>query len=638
VCIAHYDNLKNIRIKLKVTEKRVETKMLSGVCEKYLTDELSVFMQDVFDGIDDTLFHLADVAENSSAQKDYFDAMRLVRKQRQEILEDFSSAVILNFEGFWETGRLIDLDEKFLLGDRSTDPEEILAIHNMVAKADKHNKGILSSLSRRLAKLRSQSVVDNKNNPFSARAMCYAIFSVSHKLSISIESKLVVLKMFESYVMDRIETLYEAINTELLKMGDDPRAENFHPARSNKKQASQYVEAESEEDKAVIQSELQAVGLEALEKALTPNTPVAVNENLEMVSVVFDYILEDRHIPVPIKVLLRQLQGPYLKMCAQDQQLFSQKNHPARLLLNELASTGQRWNESEGRETGGVFHKIETVVKKIISHKIEVQMFSDLLEEFSGFIAKESDHAQIVQRRTEQVSIGKEQLQIAKLRTEHEINEVVFDKIIPQNIMQLVNMGWHDVLLYNYMKHGSGSSEWQSALDVLHDLIWSVQIKELHQDKQKLLHMIPVLLEKIRQGLENISCDKKRISLFLKELQTYQIQLLRGNTKIPVLGVEQVVAKGRVSKHESPVKMSEDDAELMKNVKVNTWLEYPENENSHVRAKVSWMSTVTGRVVLVNRKGGKVAEILQKDLALLLKTGKAQILDEKPLVDRAIDK
>ncbi len=51
---------------------------------------------------------------------------------------------------------------------------------------------------------------------------------------------------------------------------------------------------------------------------------------LDIVAMVFDYVLEDTRIPDAIKALIGRLQIPVLKVAMLDKTFFSQKSHPAR--------------------------------------------------------------------------------------------------------------------------------------------------------------------------------------------------------------------------------------------------------------------------------------------------------------------
>jgi hypothetical protein len=67
-------------------------------------------------------------------------------------------------------------------------------------------------------------------------------------------------------------------------------------------------------------------------------------DTIDLVSMLFEYILEDHNLPMEMQVLLARLQIPYLKAAILDRRLFAQPDHPARLLLDELAEAAKSWS------------------------------------------------------------------------------------------------------------------------------------------------------------------------------------------------------------------------------------------------------------------------------------------------------
>ena len=66
-----------------------------------------------------------------------------------------------------------------------------------------------------------------------------------------------------------------------------------------------------------------------------------VSENvINLVSLLFDFILDDDNLPSELAALITRLQIPIMRLAITDQNLFRNKNHPARLLLNDMASLG----------------------------------------------------------------------------------------------------------------------------------------------------------------------------------------------------------------------------------------------------------------------------------------------------------
>jgi hypothetical protein len=66
------------------------------------------------------------------------------------------------------------------------------------------------------------------------------------------------------------------------------------------------------------------------------------------------------------------------------------------------------------------------------------------------------------------------------------------------------------------------------------------------------------------------------------------------------------------------------------------WLEFTLADEPPARAKLSWISPMSGRYLFVNRRGLKVADYAPRELANLFADGKARVLAANALFDRAM--
>jgi hypothetical protein len=70
-------------------------------------------------------------------------------------------------------------------------------------------------------------------------------------------------------------------------------------------------------------------------------TAAAINQVdddvINLVSMMFEFILDDRNLAAPMKALIGRLQIPMVKVAIADKTFFSKGGHPARRLLNEMA-------------------------------------------------------------------------------------------------------------------------------------------------------------------------------------------------------------------------------------------------------------------------------------------------------------
>jgi hypothetical protein len=390
---------------------------------------------------------------------------------------------------------------------------------------------------------------------------------------------------------------------------------------------------------------------------LTRSLGDADNDTIDVISMLFEFILDDYSLPDAMKALISRLQIPMLKVAIIDKSFFSEKVHPARRLLNSLAQAAVGWNDTGDRVNDTLYTKIESTIKRILNEfHDDPELFAELDEEFSNWWEKEQRGAQIAEKRTNQITRGKEQLKSAKRIVSEELNQRLRkQKLVPQAVMSILEDGWKDALLLIYLREGDQSQDWTDSLEIVDRLLWSVQPKSEYGERQQLLRGIPELLRKVRERLNSISFDQHKMARLFKELQNCHIQVLRGGDG------SQMSASGTqpVSHHEIHFPDSQltadDNSQLMEmadeaisdndefsqmacDLEPGMWLEMADGANK-VRVKLSWKSKVTDTYIFVNRKGMKAMELTSAGVAKQLREGKAKTVEvsSTPIMDRALD-
>jgi hypothetical protein len=403
---------------------------------------------------------------------------------------------------------------------------------------------------------------------------------------------------------------------------------------------------------------------------------------IDMVALIFDFILEDRNLPDPVKGLIARLQIPVVKVAMIEKSFFGRKNHPVRLLLNALAQAGIGLEAAEGVTDTPIFKKIETIVNRILDEFDQnVDLFSELLDEFMVFMEKELQRSRIAEERTRQVTQSKEQLHLAKRKIAYEIATRLEGKTIPATVRSFLYNIWKDVLVLAYLRRDRQPDDWESAREVMDRLIQSVLPPPDAAARKAIIQAIPSLLKAIRAGLESISLDPQSVTTALKELEACHVQCLshpvaearehgsgvdaadrQDNRTVEIRDPELAQAILEIKANlpdienltvkdlrRAPEEISADgrdtgsriveDEHLLKarDLEVGAWIEVKDGKK-RIRGKLSWKSQVTSTYVFVNRKGAKVLEIALDDLAKGMSDSSIRVLEDAdtPLMDRAL--
>ncbi|WAF86947.1 DUF1631 domain-containing protein [Metapseudomonas otitidis] len=402
---------------------------------------------------------------------------------------------------------------------------------------------------------------------------------------------------------------------------------------------------------------------------------------INLVSMLFEFILDDRSLPDSLKALIGRLQIPMLKVAVLDKTFFSRGSHPARRLLNEIASAAMGWSEQDDLQRDVLYQRIEQVVLRLLNDFVDDPgIFSDLLSDFLAYTGDERRRSELLEQRTRDAEEGRAKAELARQQVEQALNERLLGRTLPEVVVRLLQEAWSKVMLLTCLKHGADSEEWRATLATMDDLIWSVEPHEAPEARMRLLELVPGLLKSLREGLTSAAFDPFSTSEFFSQLESLHVQAfqrfkrpepepvvadvaepdaplaadaalvvdlpeleLEAAAEAPAMVevVEEIIllAPGESRAPEPEASLPEGDEALdqVDNLRVGSWVEFQEDEDHKVRCKLAAIIKPTGKYIFVNRTGMKVLEKTRMGLAVEFRRGAIRLLDDALLFDRALE-
>ena len=284
-----------------------------------------------------------------------------------------------------------------------------------------------------------------------------------------------------------------------------------------------------DELKAILSDEIKTLKEDGKLGLLTPLD----NDVIDIVGLLFDFVLDDGDLPAVAKASLSRLQIPMLKVAISDKELFRKKQHPARRLLNLLAKSALGLDESLRPDSCPILQKIDYVVCRILDDfQDDVSLFDTLLEEFERFLSLLHEQEQREQLASQQRYETREQQKLSDAWVTEAIAVRLKDKEIPRAVYELITGPWKEVMVSTYLDEGDNSQAWKEQLRFIDMLIWSVEPKKIHIDKKKLAAIIQQLLGTLHDGLETIATAPEEIERITASLEACHMACLRGEALV----------------------------------------------------------------------------------------------------------
>lgn len=393
---------------------------------------------------------------------------------------------------------------------------------------------------------------------------------------------------------------------------------------------------------------------QVVEQLLAHNAPKdgktpALNEMdedlINLVSMLFEFILDDYNLSAPIQVLISRLQIPVLKVVIKDKSFFSRATHPARRLLNSLARAGIGWSDSDEKTRDKLYDQIHTIVQRILNEfDGDVTLFETLGEEFEQYLARENRKASLVEQRTRESERGRIKSQKAQEMVDQVLKQKVGRYRLPESIRNILVNGWSRVMFLAYLRDDV-EHRWLESVRLVDDLIWCLHPHEEDDERDQWVRVVPGLIKSLRAGLEEVSYNSSKLDEMMADLKHELTQAFRANALVEAREDESETEESA----DNPPKTAVEREQLLEEaviaefvtqidaIEIGNWVEFNLVNGASFRCKLSAIIDEADCFVFVNRMGLKVIEKSRTELAHEMRRGRLTVLEQGALIDRALD-
>ena len=460
--------------------------------------------------------------------------------------------------------------------------EEKLALETMISKAKSRTEMQVHNITRHLNSIMGDDWSRQHDNPFDPEHLVLAWLRSMHVMQLQSKGNLAMFSLFDSEVLKVLPKLYDKVGDFLEDLpkqksgGSQPRqkrqeVDDFADYEAafgdgvdsstvaDPADAGREVDYDSEPPPERLTKELVELldklqanrdlddsqfydgsyeldfrGLldsynAAPEGEVNPWTIGQINDDVvDMTGLLFSYIMEDANLPDDIRYHIARLQIPYLKIGLLDKSMFASREHPARLLLNNLSQAIANWDPTHPGGLDLLLQETINVINYVIEHfEHDITILSELNDNFSAFLAGDQHLTAEMLERKQKTESKTEQTDNARVIIEGQLQDICTGKRIPPIINRILEEHWAKVLFLEYMKNKDESPKYHEYIETAVMLVDSVQPKRDEDSRKQMSKSLPSLVKRIKQGLESISLTTFDSTEVLKELQECHMLVLK---------------------------------------------------------------------------------------------------------------
>lgn len=404
---------------------------------------------------------------------------------------------------------------------------------------------------------------------------------------------------------------------------------------------------------------------------------------IDIVATLFDFIFDDALVPDSVKALVGRMQIPLLKVAMLDKSFFSNKEHPARALLNEIS----RASISAGKDLSQgdpIFEKIKAVVNRVLAESEKEQgIFAELLPEIKALVRDQDARGDRLAEKSKRFAEQQEQSEIAESAAGEAFIRILEGGLgddVPSHIADFLTRKYTLVMKRALLGGGTGGVAWALATQTLSDLLWTMTPKATPEERQRMVGLLPDLLRRLNAFFDKVGVTPEEKAPFIDALAQQHSKVIKGVRKVaekrakapqgeespaavqdlsplalstsgvvasqnmaPTVVVTRIVQEDGVEVETMSVSGRAAGSRPTRNLSVSAikrgdWVEFMAENGDSLRARLAWTSPQRGVLLFTNPQSSKAVSISPEAMAIQLKRGQAKILGDNPMIERAMTK
>ena len=400
---------------------------------------------------------------------------------------------------------------------------------------------------------------------------------------------------------------------------------------------------------ATMQNVLRSLQQSPVMQAASPLDAVLV----DAVAMLFDVVFDENSIPDHLKAQIGRLQIPVLKAAMLDRNFFLQPHHPVRRMLDAIAKLSVHLPDNEAGHAR--LEAISQVITRVLdAFEKDIAVFGDAAKELEAMGAEleETLEETIDVSLQEDIAHIKqaERAELAPVIVHDFINRALKEQPVDEIVREFLRRDWAQLLTMDFVNEGEQGAHFNSHVETMRELVWSVQPKSDMDARLMLVRILPGLLKRLREGVAEIDLPQKLTDRFFATLVILHANAVRPNAQpvpLPEITPEEIgeyttplAAEVAPVAEVEPAAPEVEDEFTMRARELNKgdWVEFHYDDGTFRWARLGWASSIKSTYLFSDQDGMNSFSISVNRLASKLRSGEAVIVERKSITESAFGK
>ncbi len=369
------------------------------------------------------------------------------------------------------------------------------------------------------------------------------------------------------------------------------------------------------------------------------------SDAVDLVALLFDVLLDGPQFDSGIRQRIGRMLVPFVKVAVKDRRMFLLKEHPARKLLNTVAEAceGNRGEAQQDREL--LNHVDHTIDRLVAEFNEDVAIFETLEQELRDYMAQHRKRFELAERRSTEAQRGRERLEQAREAVSADLSAHRAGRRLPPALDVFLEKHAAHHLVQVALRGEDGAVRYDAGMRAVDELLAAFD----HAAEGLLPAPGATLPEaELTAMLATAGCIGEGADAVIATLREVLIKLAGGQNISDVVLPEKVVIPEAAPLPPEPTPTLEViagtaeldyDAVMLERIRalqVGSWIQLAGADGVFAPAKISWISPISSRLLLVNRRGIRVLVASAEELAVMVKLDKALLREGGTAFDDAM--
>nr|WP_255746347.1 DUF1631 family protein [Lysobacter sp. CFH 32150] len=364
------------------------------------------------------------------------------------------------------------------------------------------------------------------------------------------------------------------------------------------------------------------------------------NDAIDMVGLLFESLFQTHAMLDRARRLYARLVLPYVRVALSDDGLFVQREHPARRLLDVIteACEGNDGTTPQDRE---LLERAAGVAQRIVAdYNEDLEIFALASDELEALLDQQRKRVDMLEKRSAESVHGRERLLQARLQAGAALGQRVGKSTLTAAVSDFLIEHWQHHLVQTLLRDGLGSAKHADVVALADALVVVDNMSAQGRGAvvaDRLIALQPAITECLAScGLDETVSQEWLAGLVRALAQPDLPRILRQLPPPQVADDEAEQSQLRVVGGHAGLDFDPQVAERMRRLTPGEWLRLLDAQGEHVAVKVAWISPLSARLLLVNRRGVRVLVASAEQLASLVAQGRLVVGTEQAPFDEAM--